>query len=276
MSSAEYLKAIQEWQAKMDTNLRRENDWLALAGLFWLNKGFNTFGSSPDCDIRLPGRAPRLIGAFEFDGSNVVLHIEIGQVGEINGQPIKVATVLKTDRDDVPSFVTFEELRLLVIHCGDRLGVYLWDNLRSQRHEFPPRKWYTFNEIYRVTGIYTPYPVPIKVELPNSFGELEKNLMHGYVSFKLLNKTHRLDVTELDDARLYLQFKDLTNGVSTYPSGRYQNTEPVTEEGQVTLDFNKSFSPPSAFTDFASCTFAPKQNHLNIAIEAGELYEQLK
>ena len=66
-----------------------------------------------------------------------------------------------------------------------------------------------------------------------------------------------------------MQFKDLTNDGKTYPSGRYLDTEAVKEDGQVLLDFNKSYNPPSAFTDYATCTFASKPNHLNLAIEAG-------
>ena len=62
MVDDEYLTGLEKWRAEMDTNLRRENDRLALAGLFWLQKGFNTFGSSQDCDILLPKPAPRIIG----------------------------------------------------------------------------------------------------------------------------------------------------------------------------------------------------------------------
>jgi uncharacterized protein len=274
MSGDEYLQAIQKWRNEMDTNLRRENSWLALAGLFWLKNGFNTFGSSGDCDLVLPKRAARLIGAFEFDGSNVTLHVEMGQTGKLNGEPIETAVLVKTDREASPSFVTFEDLQLLVIQRDDRFGVYLWDNQRSQRRDFPSRNWYPTDEKYRVSAIYTPYPVPIKVEVPNAFGELEKDFMQGYVSFKIGDKSCRLDATELDDGRLYLQFKDLTNGGKTYHSGRYHYTEPVKEDGKVFLDFNKSYNPPSAFTDYATCTFGSKQNRIKVAIEAGELFEQ--
>ena len=274
MDSEKYFQTIQDWWVKMDANLRRENDWLALAGLFWLKKGFNTFGSSRDCDILLPNRAPHLIGAFELNGTNIMLHIETGQNGEINGKPIQKTAVLKTDQEEPPSFIKFEELQLLVIQRNEKYGIYLWDNLRSQRHEFPPRIWFPVDEKYCVAAHYTPYLLPIKVELPNIFGELEKDFMHGFVSFKFGDKTYRLDATELYNGRLYLQFKDQTNDRKTYPSGRYLDTEAVKEDGQVLLDFNKSYNPPSAFTDYATCTFASRPNHINLAIEAGELYEQ--
>jgi uncharacterized protein len=114
--------------------------------------------------------------------------------------------------------------------------------------------------------------VPVKVRLPNFLGEIEDDYVQGYVSFKLEGKSYRLEASELDDGRLAVQFKDLTNGSQTYPAGRYHNTEPVTEDGHVVLDFNKAYNPPCAFTEYATCTFPAKQNQLKLPIEAGELY----
>jgi len=39
MANEEYIKSINKWRQEVDDNLRRENGWLALAGLFWLCKG---------------------------------------------------------------------------------------------------------------------------------------------------------------------------------------------------------------------------------------------
>jgi uncharacterized protein (DUF1684 family) len=268
-----YEKIILQWRDEADAHLRAENGWLTLVGLSWLEKGFNTFGSSRDCDIHLPTRAPRLLGALEFDGTNVTLHVDIGQSVEVNGQPLQTTAVLNPDSDELPSFVTFEEMRMVIIRRGERFGVRIWDNQCSHRQDFPPRAWFPVDEKFHIPAVYTPYPVPMKVKTPNIFGEMEEDYMQGYVSFKLAGKSCRLDATELEDACLYLQFKDPTNGRDTYPNGRYLHTEAVKEDGQVFLDFNKAYNPPCAFTEYATCTFAPKENHLKIAIEAGELYK---
>ena len=42
------------------------------------------------------------------------------------------------------------------------------------------------------------------------------------------------------------------------------------KDGQVVLDFNKAYSPPCAFTSFATCPLPPRQNRLAVRIEAGE------
>ncbi len=273
MVAEDYINEILRWRAEMDTNLRRQNDRLALAGLFWFRRGFNTFGSSPDCDIVLPKPAPRLLGAYEFDGVNVTVHVDIGQTVEVNGASLQTAAALKSDDAEVPSFVTYGQLRMVVIRRAHGIGLRLWDNSRLHIREFPARTWFPVNESYRLLASYVPYPVPVKVKLPNALGETEEDFMQGYVSFKLGGKSHSLDVSELDDGRLYIQFRDPTNGTKTYPTGRYHRTDPVAEDGQVNLDFNRAYNPPFAFTEFATCTFAPKQNQLKLPIEAGELYE---
>jgi uncharacterized protein (DUF1684 family) len=260
----------------MDANLRRENDRLALAGLFWLQKGFNTFGSSRDCDILLPKPAPRIIGAFEYDGASVTLTLDLGQSVEVNGQPTTTPTPLHSDDSDTPSYVTYQSLRMVVIRRGHGVGVRLWDNARPERLNFPGRKWFDPDELYRVQGVYTPYPVPTKVKLPNNLGELEEDMMHGYVSFTLAGRGRRLDVSELEDGRLYIQFRDRSNGITTYSEGRYLYTEPPTEDGTVILDFNRAFNPPAAFSPFSTSTFAVKRNELKVRVEVGERHDKVE
>jgi uncharacterized protein (DUF1684 family) len=107
--------------------------------------------------------------------------------------------------------------------------------------------------------------------MPDILGAMLDENMDGEISFPFGGQILKLLVTELPDHRLYVQFNDLSNGRTTYPSGRYHYTE-AHQDGKVHLDFNKAYSPPCAFTEYATCTFAPKENHLNISIEAGELY----
>jgi uncharacterized protein (DUF1684 family) len=95
--------------------------------------------------------------------------------------------------------------------------------------------------------------------------------LDGYVSFHFEGKTYRLDATEVKDQKLFIKFRDLTSQKETYPPSRYMYTEPV-QDGKVVLDFNYSYSPPCAFTEFATCIFAPQQNTLPFRVEAGEIY----
>jgi uncharacterized protein (DUF1684 family) len=270
MANAEYQNGILKWRQEVDNNLRRENGWLALAGLFWLRKGINLIGSAPESDITLPKRAPQKLGTFEFDGSNVMLEVESDIPVEVNGVTAQSA-LLDADQEDVPSFITFNDIRMVVVRRSKGVGIRLWDNSREERRTFPSRQWYPVKENLRVPATYTRYATPKIVKMPDILGAILDEPMQGFVSFELNGKKHELIVEELPDRRLFVQFMDLTNNRVTYPSGRYHYTD-AQENGKVFLDFNKAYSPPCAFTEYATCTFPPRENRLKTAIEAGEIY----
>ena len=272
MANEEYLASILKWRKEVDTNLRRENGWLALAGLFWLRRGTNLIGSDPDCDIKLPSRMPKRLGRFEFDGNNVTLYAETEQVIEVNGVEAKTA-LLDADEDDVPSFITLEEIRMVVVRRSKGIGIRLWDNTREERRTRPPRTWYPVKEEYRLPATYTRYATPKIVQMPDILGAVLDEKMDGEVAFSLAGRTLKLLVTEEPDHRLYIQFKDLTNGNTTFPATRYLYTD-ASESGKVFVDFNKAYNPPCSFTNYATCTFAPRENYLDAAIEAGEMYSR--
>jgi hypothetical protein len=270
MANNEYENNILKWRQEVDNNLRRENGWLALAGLFWLRKGTNLIGSDPESDILLPKRAPARLGTFEFDGNNVTLNVEASLPVEVNGVA-STSALLDADQEDVPSFLTFNDMRMVVVRRSKGVGIRVWDNEREARHLFPSRQWYPVREEFRVPATYTRYETPRVVKMPDILGAILDEPMQGYVSFELNGKKYELMVEELPDRRLFIQFMDLTNNEQSYPSGRYHYTD-AHENGNVFVDFNKAYSPPCAFTEFATCTFPPQENHLDVAIEAGEIY----
>jgi uncharacterized protein (DUF1684 family) len=270
MANEDYVKSVLKWRQEVDTNIRRENSWLALAGLFWLRKGENIIGSKLDSDILLPGRAPKRLGTFEFDGNNVTLKVEADLQVEVNGMATKSA-LLDADEEDVPSFITFSDMRMVVVRRSKGIGIRLWDNTREQRHSFPTREWYPVKEELRIAATYVRYDVPKVVKMPDILGAILDEQMQGYVTFSLNGRKHELVASEQPDHRLWIQFMDGTNGNPTYPSGRYHYTD-AHDNGKVFIDFNKAYNPPCAFTDYATCTFPPQENHLKVRIEAGEIY----
>jgi len=272
MANEEYQNSVLKWRQEVDNNLRRENGWLALAGLFWLRKGINLIGSSLESDILLPKRAPQRLGTFEFDGNNVMLEVESDLPVEVNGVTTKSA-LLDADQEDVPSFITFHDMRMVVLRRSKGVGIRLWDNSREERRTFPSRQWYPVKENLRVPATYTRYETPKIVKMPDILGAILDEPMQGFVSFEIHGKKHELIVEELPDRRLFIQFMDLTNNRVTYPSGRYHYTD-AHENGKVFIDFNKAYSPPCAFTEYATCTFPPQENRLHAAIEAGEIYPE--
>ena len=50
----EYTREIEVWDAKRIADLKNENGFLNLAGLYWLEKGTNSFGSDSSNKIIFP------------------------------------------------------------------------------------------------------------------------------------------------------------------------------------------------------------------------------
>lgn len=69
---------------------------------------------------------------------------------------------------------------------------------------------------------------------------------------------------------LFLPYKDLTNGKTSYGGGRYINLAiPPINSDIIVIDFNKSYNPYCAYNQKYSCPIVPPENSLDIKIEAG-------
>ena len=268
----EYENQILQWQAKKYDELVRENGWVALAGLYWLNEGRNLIGSNPMCEVVLPERAPTFLGVVEMKGKSKRLTVAEGVQVKVNGKLAQKAA-LKSNQEAQPSFIPWNDnLRLVVHEHGGKPAIRIWDNLRSERFSLPPLKWFPINPELRIAARYTRYPDSQSSPQEDTFGDIVDDRIDGYVTFKFMNNKYKLDVTETKSHTLFIKFRDETSAKETYPPSRYYYTEPVAEDGKVTLDFNYSYSPPCAFTAYATCIFAPPQNKLPFRVEAGEIY----
>jgi len=102
---------------------------------------------------------------------------------------------------------------------------------------------------------------------------------YGYITFKLSDSLFKLTVyqgadlmqTVLYKNHLFLPFTDLTSGEESYGTGRYLDLE-INDivNNNIVLDFNKAYNPYCAYSDKYNCPIPPRENHLNIAILAGE------
>lgn len=270
MTIKSYENDIQQWRERKYDERVRENGWLALAGLFWLNPGRNLIGSNTVCEVVLPERAPTFIGIAELKGGTVRLQVAEGVPVRINDRLVQKA-ILKSSKETKPSFITWNDIRMVVHEHAGRYAIRVWDNKREQRFSLPPMKWFPINKQFHIPARYTRYPTPKISEQEDTFGDTIEDQLDGYVTFKFDGMTYKLDATETDDHKLFIKFRDATSGKETYPPSRYCYTLPV-NGNKVILDFNYAYSPPCAFTEYATCLFASPQNTLPFRVEAGEIY----
>jgi uncharacterized protein (DUF1684 family) len=109
-----------------------------------------------------------------------------------------------------------------------------------------------------------------KISITNVLGQTQDVDVPGEAVFTVDGKELHLQPIQEDPNELFFIFSDATKG-ETYPGGRFLDTE-MPKDGRVVLDFNKAYSPPCAFTAYATCPLAPKENRLPVRIEAGEKY----
>jgi uncharacterized protein (DUF1684 family) len=257
----------------MEAGLRADDGWLTLIGLFWLEEGDNTFGAAGDNQIHLPeGRAPMHAGSFRRHDGAVELRVADGEGVRLNGQPAPAESWLRADVSGEPDLVTIGDITMQIIQRGQRYGVRARDRRNPTRKAFEGRRWYPIDEAYCVDATFTAHAMPTTLPIQTVLGTTETRESPGFLTFTLGGREHTLDALE-EGERLFIIFRDLTSGDTTYPACRYLKT-PLPYDGHVTLDFNRAYSPPCAFTDFATCPLPPPRNRLSIRVEAGELYQK--
>ncbi|MEW6083278.1 MAG: DUF1684 domain-containing protein [Chloroflexota bacterium] len=270
MADKSYENDILKWRAEKYAALVGENGWVALAGLFWLDEGRNLVGSNPMCEVVLPEHAPTFLGVVELKGKRIFFQTAEGVRALVNGRAVQKA-VLRSSRDPKPSYITWNQLRMVIHEHNGKYAIRLWDNNREERFKLPPLKWFPVNKKFRFHASFTRYPKQKTMMQDASTGETSEDQYDGYVSFRYEGKTYKLDVTQTKTKKLFIKFRDGTSSKESYPASRYHYTEPP-KKGKVILDFNYSYSPPCAFTPYATCLFAPPQNTLPFRVEAGEIY----
>ncbi|MGE0406187.1 MAG: DUF1684 domain-containing protein [Candidatus Korobacteraceae bacterium] len=263
-----YRAEVEAWQKRHTEGMKR--DWGTLAGLFWLAEGENPFGSDPGNHIVLPKKAPAKAGVFTLGGSTVTAKLLPGPNFTLDGKPVKEAT-LKPDTAEKPDVLELGTLSVTVLDREGRYGIRVRDTDGPEVAKFQDLKYFPIQERYRVRGRLVRSPEPMKITVPAENMKTQTLDVPGYVEFTLLGRDLRL-YPSLVGKRLFFIFKDETSKTKlTYPAARYMYSD-LGQNDEVVVDFNQSYSPPCAFTPYATCPLAPEQNVLPVAIEAGEIY----
>jgi uncharacterized protein len=267
-----YTNEIQKWQNDRLASLTRDNSWLTLVGLFWLNEGENKFGSDSKNPVVLPkGKAPGVAGSLWLEQGQVRLAARPGVEIAADGKPV-TALVLKDDNDDNgPTILKLGSLLINVVKRGERIGVRVKDTESQTRREFKGLEYYPIDPKWRIEARFEPYQPPKTIPITNVLSMTDDETSPGAFAFEVDGKTYRIDpILEKGETDLFVMIADETTGKETYGAGRYLYVSPPDASGKVVIDFNKAYSPPCAFTNYATCPLPPRQNHLLLRIEAGE------
>lgn len=141
--------------------------------------------------------------------------------------------------------------------------------------EFHPLKYYDVDPSFVFTSKLYEYEEKDTVTVYGTKGEPRPTVRFGYIKFEKDGHEYRMHVYEGNpgtETKYYsIWFTDKTTNNTTYGVGRYLNFKKVEDPDHLyTIDFNLAYNPYCAYTSNYSCAIPTKEDHIDLAIEAGE------
>jgi uncharacterized protein (DUF1684 family) len=263
-----YLREISKWKEKRLARLKSENGWLNLAGLFWLEQGVNTIGSDPSNSIIYPEKAPQHLGQYILENGQVQFMAEPGTEVFLEGKPVRELDIA-TDKTGKPTLLESGSLAWFIIERGEQFGIRLRDYEHPAIGKLTHIESFPADPAWIIEAAFEPYEEPRELLIPTIIGTVEKNMCPGILRFQVNGAVQEVYPVAAGK-RLFVIFADETSGLETYGGGRFLYLSQPDRKGLVTMDFNKAFNPPCAFTAYATCPLPPRENFLTVRIEAGE------
>ena len=262
---ANYISEIDAFfDAKME---ERQGDYLQLVALYRLYEGVNSFGKDEINNLAL--------NIFKLPGTigNIVMNedsLSFNAAKNILTKTIEDSTVtsmsLKLNEYESSIKLYHNQLSWQIITRSKQHYLRVWDTQNPAIKDFKGFEKFELNSSFIFDADFTYYEkekseiVKAKVD-----GKRSVNFI-GKVTFNHNNETYFLDVGH--DG--FTMVGDATTGETTYGGGRYMYIQLPETNGKTVIDFNKLYNPPCAFSEFTTCLYPPRQNHLPFAILAGE------
>lgn len=264
---AVFKEAEHKWRADREEEMKADDSWLNLVGLFWLKEGENPFGTKFDYRISLPTYATvEKAGMFYLEEGKVRFEMYRGQRAMVDG---------KTRNKGELAFgevLSHNHLRMFLIERGGKTALRIRDLRAKNFRKFERLDFYRPKKKYVLEGIWEAYDEPKTIKVTTVISTEIELLVPGEIRF-LVNGEHMTLIPTLEtaeDKKYLVMFQDRTSGTTTYSGGRFLYIDPPDEDGKVILNFNRAVNPPCAYTVYATCPLPPAENWLDASIEAGE------
>jgi uncharacterized protein len=217
-------------------------------------------------EARLPG----IPGVWTFEDGITSLALDDGEEARVRGEERFGSIVAHAADQPVGPKIRLRDRTVQVIVRQGRRGVRVFDHSRAGAVETidafePSEKW-------AVDGTFTPLPEASTASFDFETGSPRELPIPGTVGF-LLHGVSIEALPLLDGGSLQLVFSDLTTGKETRPPCRFLYIEPpddLRRPARVTLDFNRAFLPPCAFSNEYNCPLPPPAHRFSFRVDAGE------
>jgi uncharacterized protein (DUF1684 family) len=259
---------FEQWKIKRTAELTGEDGWLNLVGLFWMDAGSPFFEEKNSTTLGFAEVAgSTTLGKFEFGQDSVWFVGMSSAIQEKNTIPPS-NRILVFPMEYGSGGVYYKNWKWTIIQRGGNYALRLRDLSHPNLKEFTPTPTFDYNSSFRFQAKLIPR-FNQTMDIPNVLGQVITWKVIGVLQFEYEGTDFELLV--LDElGKLFVIFSDETSAIETYPTGRYLYVNPPDAKGMTVLDFNYTYNPPCAYTEFATCPIPPKSNRLPFAVHAGE------
>ncbi len=266
--TSSYEASIKAWQQQRLADLKTEDGWLNLAGLFWLKEGENSIGSDAHNDLIFPEEhSAGFIGKILLQKGKVTFvpttQTPVQHQAQVLTTPLTIFPYEKN-----PIVLAHQSLRWFVIQRGDKYAVRLRDLESPFLKTFHGIPTFLVDSTWRIKAKFVP-TAGRKITVLDITGRTYLQESLGKLVFTIAGIEYALETTGTMK-HLFIVFGDASNQRETYGGGRFLEVEEPDAQGFTYLDFNKAYNPPCAFTPFATCPLPTKENKLSLYITAGE------
>jgi uncharacterized protein (DUF1684 family) len=190
----------------------------------------------------------------------------------INGTVLDGESVVFPKNHETPSEISFIDGKSGSIIINEE-GIYalrVWDAHSEDIQNFGGIDTFDYSPEWVVQGRFIPIEggKSVGVEHLKDEGNAREKTIPGDIVFAHDGVDYTI-AAFVEGRALMLVFSDATSGDESYSVGRFLLCAP-SPDGSITLDFNRAFLPPCAFSYNYNCPIPPEQNRFPFKVEAGE------
>ena len=259
--------AWKRWHISRQRDLAVPHGWLSLTHFQWLDKSPAALPGLPgtfSAQRRDGGALVAAVFADVSDGLRLAAGPQAGEPvhGELTAEVAEAGSLL---------WLRYREVLVELVLRGGRYAVRVRDPQGPELAAFHGIPAFPVSEAWQVPATFTAFDAPRAVTVDTARDDLRQNVTAvGTVGFEVDGQPYSLTATRGPDDRLFISFRDLTNGTQTAP-WRVVATSAPTDDGSLVIDFNRAVNLPFAFTEFGTCPAPVPGNDLPLAVTAGEL-----
>ena len=266
----EYERAIEQWRSDRITRLKAPRGWPSLTGLYWLQEGSNFMGSASGAGIRFPAGMPDTVGSIILEHGAVTQQLNRALEGQVSRDDTLALSEGPVSADGGPYLFGLNSVFWTVLSRGDKFAVRMWDTTHAARQELVSIPHYPVQQKWQVEAQFIEADSGTTIMLDDITGMTRSFDVAGKLHGSHQDTNFTLLALPAGEKELFLIIEDFTTDLETYSGGRYLYIPRPGDGEKTTIDFNKAFLPPCAFTEFATCLLAPEENALQFWVRAGE------